>query len=64
VDSFFVRMGDVASAGIVFVGERLALAVPAFAVINLVLVGGWLVVVGQLNSMLRRKAEEAKTAQL
>jgi ATP:ADP antiporter, AAA family len=61
VDSFFVRMGDVASAGIVFVGERLALATPAFAVINIVLVGGWLAVVGMLNSMLRRKAEEAKT---
>jgi AAA family ATP:ADP antiporter len=64
VDSFFVRMGDVTSAGIVFVGERLTLAVPAFAVINLVLVGGWLAVVGMLNSTLRRKAEEAKTAQL
>ena len=64
VDSFFVRMGDVASAGIVFVGERLALAVPVFAVINIVLVGGWLLVVGQLNAMLRRKAEESKTAQL
>jgi len=49
VDSFFVRAGDLIQAGIVFTGERLLLTVPAFAAINLVLVGGWLVVVGLLN---------------
>jgi AAA family ATP:ADP antiporter len=49
VDSFFVRSGDVVQAGIVFVGERLALAVPAFAAINIVLVGAWLAVVGLIN---------------
>ena len=42
VDSFFVRAGDVIQAGVVFVGERLVLAVPAFAAINVVLVGAWL----------------------
>ena len=42
VDSFFVRAGDVLSAGIVFAGERLALAVPAFAAVTLVLAGAWL----------------------
>jgi AAA family ATP:ADP antiporter len=61
VDSFFVRMGDVASAGIVFVGEALALAVPAFAITNVVLVGGWLAIVALLNQVLRRKAQEAPT---
>jgi hypothetical protein len=30
VDSFFVRTGDVLQAGLVFVGEKLALTVPAF----------------------------------
>ena len=50
VDSFFVRAGDVLQAGLVFVGERLAFAVPAFAAVNLVLVGGWLAVVVLLNS--------------
>jgi AAA family ATP:ADP antiporter len=64
VDSFYVRMGDVASAGIVFVGEHLAFAIPAFALINVVLVGGWLGVVALLNSMIRRKAQEEKTAAL
>ena len=37
VDSFFVRAGDVIQAGIVFGGERLALAVPSFAALNIVL---------------------------
>jgi AAA family ATP:ADP antiporter len=49
VDSFFVRAGDVIQAGIVFMGERLLLAVPAFAALNVVLVGAWLAVVALLN---------------
>ena len=64
VDSFFVRMGDVIQAGVVFVGERLAFAVPAFAAVNLVLVGVWLAVAALLNGQLRRKAREAHAAQL
>jgi ATP:ADP antiporter, AAA family len=55
VDSFFVRAGDVIQAGIVFTGERLLLTVPAFAAINLVLVGGWLAVAGMLNASLAEK---------
>jgi AAA family ATP:ADP antiporter len=53
VDSFFVRAGDVVQAGFVFVGERLAFTAPAFATINLVLVGLWLAVVVALNGFLR-----------
>jgi len=49
VDSFFVRAGDVLSAGVVFVGEGLLLTVPAFAAINLVLTLGWLSVVALIN---------------
>ncbi len=64
VDSFFMRAGDVISAGIVFVGERLALTVPAFAAINVVLAGGWLTVVGLLNVSLRRKAQQTQSAHL
>lgn len=56
VDSFFVRMGDVLQAGVVFAGERLALAVPAFAAINVALSGVWIGVVVLLNVALRRKA--------
>jgi AAA family ATP:ADP antiporter len=58
VDSFFVRAGDVIQAGVVFTGERLLLTVPAFAAINLVLVAGWLGVVGLINATSARK--EAK----
>ncbi len=49
VDSFFVRAGDVLSAGVVFVGERLLLTVPGFAAINLVLSLGWIAVVTLIN---------------
>jgi AAA family ATP:ADP antiporter len=64
VDSFFVRAGDVLQAGLVFVGERLAFAVPAFATINLALVGLWLAVVVALNGFLRpAKADRADTVQ-
>jgi AAA family ATP:ADP antiporter len=64
VDSFFMRAGDVIQAGVVFVGERLAFAVPAFAAVNLVLVAAWLGVAGLLRVALRRKAEEGKSAEL
>lgn len=50
VDSFVVRIGDMASAGVVFVGERLALAVSAFAAVNIVLAASWLVVVTLLTA--------------
>jgi ATP:ADP antiporter, AAA family len=61
VDSFFVRTGDVIQAGVVFLGERLLLTVPAFAAINLVLVGGWLAVVGLINRSSAREPAPART---
>jgi AAA family ATP:ADP antiporter len=51
VDSFFVRMGDVASALLVFIGERLAFSVPVFAAVIVVLTGVWLTVVVRLNAL-------------
>ena len=51
VDSLFVRAGDVLTAAVVLAGERLAFAVPAFAAVNLLLVGGWLVVVARLTRL-------------
>ena len=59
VDSFFVRVGDVLSAGVVYVGERMLLAVPGFAAITLVLVGGWLAIVALINA---QTAPEPKRA--
>jgi hypothetical protein len=45
----------VVSAGFVFVGERLAVAVPAFAAVNLALVGGWLLIAGRLTTLRIRR---------
>ncbi|MBX3209433.1 MAG: translocase [Labilithrix sp.] len=43
VDTFFVRMGDVASAGLVFLGSELARwPVRSFAMVNAGLIGVWL----------------------
>jgi ATP:ADP antiporter, AAA family len=44
IDTFFGRSGDALQALIVFVGTRLAFAVPAFAIVNVVFVGLWLIV--------------------
>lgn len=62
VDSFFVRGGDVVQAGIVFAGERLVFAVPAFAAINVILAGAWLGVAMLLNTQLKRKEDGHGTA--
>lgn len=43
-DSFSQRAGDVLSAGIVFVGTMLGLSLLGFAIVNIVLVLGWLYV--------------------
>jgi AAA family ATP:ADP antiporter len=56
VDSFVMRAGDVIQAAVVFAGERLALAVPTFAAINVVLVGAWLGIAAMLNTA--RQAKE------
>ena len=56
VDSFFVRMGDVASAGLVWTGERLVMSVPAFAGVVLALAGGWLAIVALINAQLSLKS--------
>jgi AAA family ATP:ADP antiporter len=62
VDSFFVRAGDVLSAGIVFGGEALAFAVPSFALVNIVLTGMWLGVVAMLNVSIARHDKAATQA--
>jgi len=55
IDSFFVRAGDVAQAGIVFAGERLAFTVPAFAALNVLLACAWLGVAGMLAATRGRR---------
>jgi len=58
VDSFFVRFGDVLSAGVVYVGAKLSLPTQVFAAINLVLIMVWLFVVVLVGREHRRRAEE------
>ena len=45
IDAFFVRFGDMLQAGVVFVGVQLALGIRGFAIVNMVLVGVWLLIV-------------------
>jgi AAA family ATP:ADP antiporter len=61
IDSFFVRAGDVAQAATVYVGELLALTVPAFAAVNVALTGAWLVVAGLLGSVRPHRVESPST---
>jgi AAA family ATP:ADP antiporter len=53
VDSFFMRAGDVVSAGVVFVGQGLAFTVPGFALVNIAVTCVWLTIVTALNSSYR-----------
>lgn len=46
IDTFFARTGDALQALVVFVGTKLSFAIPAFAVVNVVIVAIWLVVCG------------------
>ncbi len=58
VDTFFVRLGDVISAVLVFAGtEWLAFGVRSFAATNLVIVALWFVVAGLLVREYRRLAD-------
>jgi AAA family ATP:ADP antiporter len=44
IDTFFARTGDALQALVVFVGTRLSFAIPAFAVVNVIIVVIWLLV--------------------
>jgi AAA family ATP:ADP antiporter len=45
IDSFFVRFGDMLQAGVVYVGVQVALSVRGFAIVNLILIGVWVLIV-------------------
>jgi AAA family ATP:ADP antiporter len=42
IDAFFVRTGDFLQAAVVYAGVQLALSIRGFAIVNVVLVGVWL----------------------
>jgi AAA family ATP:ADP antiporter len=58
VDTFLVRTGDVASAGIVAVGAALGFATKHFAMVNVVLVGGWFATLVFLIREYRKRVAE------
>ena len=60
IDTFFVRAGDLSSAGLVFAGTLLALQVRDFAIINMVLIGVWLVIVTGIGRHYRKLTEVKK----
>lgn len=63
VDTFFVRMGDVASAAIVYLGaDLLGWSVRGFALTNAVLVAIWLYVARRIVVENRRLTEEKEKA--
>lgn len=58
IDTFFVRAGDVSSAGVVFLGTSLGFATRQFALTNLVLVAVWLALALAIGRRYRRLTGE------
>ncbi|MBL8295542.1 MAG: MFS transporter [Bryobacterales bacterium] len=58
-DTFFVRLGDMFQAGIVFAGVQLGLSISNLAVVNLVIVGAWLAVAVAIYREHKRLTTEA-----
>jgi AAA family ATP:ADP antiporter len=60
VDTFLVRVGDVFSALVVWLGSRIGLPTRAFALLNLVLAAVWLALVLSLGKENARRAAETE----
>jgi ATP:ADP antiporter, AAA family len=58
VDTFFVRIGDVLLAGIVFVGTKLAFSISGFAAISVVLTLAWFLVTVAIYREHKRRIPE------
>jgi AAA family ATP:ADP antiporter len=59
IDTFFARAGDALVALVVFVGTRLSLALPAFALVNVVFISVWLLVCGGIAKEHKKLSKEA-----
>jgi AAA family ATP:ADP antiporter len=64
IDSFFVRAGDVVSAGVVYSGELTALSISGFAAVTVVVAGTWLATALGLRGRLHAQAAETGKAEL
>lgn len=60
IDTFVVRFGDAFSSGFVWVGAQIGLSTRAFAGINVVLVGLWVVVILAIARENKRRSDEGK----
>ena len=59
IDSFFVRMGDVLSAGLVYLGTAvLSIQARQFALVNAIIVVAWLVLAWQVGQRYEARTEE------
>lgn len=56
VDTLIVRIGDVMSAGLVWIAAELTLPAKALAALNLVLIAAWLLVLVSINREHRRRS--------
>ena len=62
IDTFFYRSGDLLSAGLVFLGAKLAMTPQRFSAVNVVLVLAWLLIVIQIGRAHARLTAEAERA--
>ncbi len=62
IDTFFVRIGDVLSAALVFLSVQFSLTVQAMSVVNVALVGIWLLLVAGIGRNYRTMAAEQNQA--
>ncbi len=58
IDTFFARTGDALQAAVVFAGTRLAFAIPAFALVNVAIIGIWLLVAAGVSREHKKLATE------
>jgi AAA family ATP:ADP antiporter len=59
VDTLFVRLGDVLSAAVVWLGSRLVASTGSFAALNLLLIVLWMGLVRAIGSEHRRRDQQA-----
>jgi AAA family ATP:ADP antiporter len=58
IDTFFARAGDALQALVVFIGEGFSLALPGFAIINVVFISVWLLVCSGIVKEHKKRSKE------
>jgi AAA family ATP:ADP antiporter len=62
IDTFVVRVGDAASAGLVWYGAKTTMSLSGFIAVNLVLTAAWLVFAVFLGNKYRERTKLPETA--